>query len=258
MSRSPKHEQVSEMMERAEAALRRSQWFEAERMAQRSLEMARRGNDFASMARIVLPLQEARRQRIQRALDSKKLFVLEGDIHDEMALVPGCYLVQPPAVGADARRLRLAALRREVCVAVLCREPRTRLGRCPVVAIGQITVRVQVNPPKNWDKPDLRWFIETMETLGDTAIDSLDTGLELDRQIDFLLNALDAVPDHEKLHQVLEAKCREAGRGFVPSQNPANPLDEELEEDADLDFEEEEIADDGTVRPKRQAAEDED
>ena len=33
MSSAPRHEKVDEIMERAEAALRRSQWFEAERLA---------------------------------------------------------------------------------------------------------------------------------------------------------------------------------------------------------------------------------
>jgi hypothetical protein len=244
MTTSPRQEKVSEMMERAEAALRRAQWFEAERLAQKSLEIARREEDFAGMARIVMPLQEARRQRLQQALDTKKLRILEGDISDEMALSPGGYLVQPPTVGADARRLRLAALRREVPVAVLCREPLTRLGLCPIVAIGQTTVRVRIDPPRNWEKPDFKWFVQALEQLGNAAIDMLDTGLELDRQIDFLLDALDSVPEHEKLHQLLESKCREASKGFVRSRQ-VDVLDEEL---ATL-VEEEEIEVDETGAP---------
>jgi hypothetical protein len=67
-----------------------------------------------------------------------------------------------------------------------------------------------------------------MEALGDAAIEMLDTGLELDRQIDFLLGALDAVPDHEKLHQALTAVCKEASKGFVRS-TTASELEAELE-----------------------------
>ncbi|MBL9140944.1 MAG: hypothetical protein JNK53_03675 [Phycisphaerae bacterium] len=248
MNSSPRQEKVSEMMERAEAALRRAQWFEAERLALKSLEIARREDDFDSMARIVMPLQEARRQRLQLALEHKKIHVLEGDISDEMALSPGCYVVQPPAVGADARRLRLAALRREVPVAVLCREPRTRTGLCPIVTIGQQTVRVRIDPPKNWDKPDFKWFVAALESLGNGAIDALDTGLELDRQIDFLLSVLDGVPEHEKLHQLLESKCKDAVRGFIRSA-AVDVLDEEL---AGVE-EEEEIDEDGTVLRRKEA-----
>ena len=217
MSASSRHEKVDEIMERAEAALRRSQWFEAERLAMRALELARAQDDFSTLSRVTLPLQEARRQRVQEALGARKLTILNADITEEMPLKPGCYLVEPPTVGADARRLRLAALRREVPVAVLCREPLSRLGLCPVVAIGQMTVRARIAPPKSWDKPDLKWYAEAMELLGDAAIEMLDTGLELDRQVDFLIAALDAVPDHEKLHQALAATCREAAQGFVRS-----------------------------------------
>jgi hypothetical protein len=227
MNSAPRHEKVDEIMERAEAALRRSQWFEAERLAHRAVELARSQEDFGLLARVCLPLQESRRQRIQEATGNRKLNVLQSDITEDMPLKPGCYLVQPPAVGADARRLRLAALRREVPVAVLCREPRSQLGLCPVVAIGQITIRTRIDPPKDWDKPDHKWFLGAMEQLGDAAIEMLDTGLELDRQIDFLLAALDAVPDHEKLHQVLASVCKEASKGFVRS-TTADELDAEL------------------------------
>ena len=152
------------------------------------------------------------------------------DIPEEMPLTPGVYLIQPPTVGADARRLRLAALRREVPVAVICREPRTQRGQCPVVAIGGMTVRARIDAPKDWEKPDFAWFVRAMEDLGDAAMEMLDTGIELDRQIDFLLNLLDSVPDHEKLHQLLAAKCAEAAKGFVRSSTPAGDvLDEELQ-----------------------------
>ena len=249
MNSAPRHEKVDEIMERAEAALRRSQWFEAERLAHRAVELARAQEDFALLARVCLPLQEARRQRIQEATGNRKLAILQADITEDMPLKPGCYLVQPPTVGADARRLRLAALRREIPVAVLCREPRSRMGLCPIVAIGQVTVRTRIDPPKDWEKPDHKWFLGAMEQLGDAAIEMLDTGLELDRQVDFLLSARDAVPDHEKLHQVLAEVCREAAKGFVPSARE-DVLDDELAEaDVDVDAE---LGDGGKKRAPRE------
>jgi hypothetical protein len=255
MSSTPRNEKVDELMERAEAALRRSQWFEAERVCQKAMELARREEDFDTLGRIALPLQEARRQRIQAAFAGKKIRILEQDISEEMPMSKGCYLVQPPSVGADARRLRLAALRREIPVAVICREPRTRMGLCPIVAIGQFTVRTRIKPPASWEKPDFAWFVGAMEQLGDAAIEMLDTGMELDRQIDFILGALDAVPDHEKLHQLLAEKCKEAAKGFVRSGTTEDPLDEELEQ-----IDEEELAAELGEKPRRRpiAGEDED
>jgi hypothetical protein len=97
---------IDEQARMAEAAMRRGKWFEAERCAHKGLEMARRAEEFALMAEICLTLQEARRQRLQEAFDAKKVFILNEGIVEEMKLQPGCYIVEPPLVGADARRPR--------------------------------------------------------------------------------------------------------------------------------------------------------
>lgn len=205
---------VDELMEQAEAALRAGRWFEAERHALRALNAARRVENWDAMARISLPLQEARRLRLAKAFDTKKFTIVEQAVHDADEVKTGCYLIQPPLVAADARRLRLAALRQEVPAAVLCREPLTKLKRCPIVAIGAVTIRARIEPPKNPKKPTLEWLIAAMEALGDAGIESIDTGLDLDRQIDHVLACLDAMPDHEKLHQILGDMCRRASKGF--------------------------------------------
>lgn len=221
---------IDEQMELAESALRRGKWFEAERCAQRALEMARRAEEFAMMARICLTLQEARRQRLQEAIDSRKISLLSEGVTEDMKVKPGCYLVQPPLVGADARRLRLAALRDEVAVAVLCREPINRMGLCPVVAIGAITVRTRIQPPKNLDKPTMAWFVDAIEQLGDFAVETVDSGHDLDKQIDDVMAKLDAHPDHEGLHHTLAELCKEAAKGFVRSEQDLDPLEAELAE----------------------------
>lgn len=205
---------IDELMTQAESALRAGRWFEAERLAQKALSSARRIESWDAMARIVLPLQEARRLRLSKAFDTKRVAIVESPVHDADAVAPGCYLVQPPLVGADARRLRLAALRQEVFAAVICREPLSQLKLCPIVAIGAITIRARVQPPKNIKKPTLEWFIGAMEALGDAAIEALDSGLDLDRQIDHVLACIDSIPDHEKLHQLLGDMCRSASKGF--------------------------------------------
>lgn len=230
---------VQQMMERAQAALHRNQWFEAERMAQRALEMARAGRDFTLMARIALPLQEARRQRLQLAFDANNFRIVDEPFGEEVRVDPGCYLVQPPLVGADARRLRLAAFEQEVPVAVLCREPITKLKLCPIVTIGQLTIRTKIDPPKHWDHPTLDWFVAALEALGDAGIETLDRGCDPIRLVDALLARLDATPDHEKLHQELAHACREAARAIAEGRispqaevSPADLLDEEAEPEA--------------------------
>jgi hypothetical protein len=206
---------VNNLMSKAQQALSRNHWFEAERLAAKALDMARAEGDFNLMARITLPLQEARRQRMQTAFDSKKVVVLSELPASDFMLQPACYLVQPPLVGADARRLRLAALEREVPAMFLCREPKTQLGLCPVVAIGQVTIRTRIDPPRTWDKPTLAWYVEACEQLGDAAIETLDRMADPARQVDGLLERLDAMPDHEKLHQELAEVCKEAAQAYA-------------------------------------------
>ncbi|MCA9291482.1 MAG: hypothetical protein KDA25_10160 [Phycisphaerales bacterium] len=203
---------IDELMERASEALARTAYFEAERMCNKALGMARQLDDFERMARITLPLQEARRQRYQQALDAgSEVRIVDVPITDDMALSPGCYLIQPLQVGADGRRLRLLAHQRDVPVAVIVREPRTALGLCPIVAINPgTTYRTRVDPPDDETKPDLEWFVYAMEELGDATIESLDRTSEPYRRVDGLLERLDAIPEHELLHQVLAETCREA------------------------------------------------
>jgi len=214
MSSTSHGQQIDGLMEQAEAALRARRWFEAERLALKALNAARRQESWETMARIALPLQEARRLRLGQALDRRTIAIVDTVVHDADPVAPGCYLIQPPLVGADARRLRLAALRQEVSAAVLCREPLTRLKQCPVVAIGAVTIRTKVAPPRNERKPTMEWFVATMEALGDAGMQSIDSGTDLDRQIDQVLACLDSVPDHEKLHQLLHEMCLRASKGF--------------------------------------------
>jgi hypothetical protein len=119
--------------------------------------------------------------------------------------------VQPPQVGADARRLRVTAFEHGVAVAVLCREPLTQLKLTPVVAISPgSTVRAKVRPPKSADKPDLPWFIAALDALGVAAIESVDPTMPPSRRVDALLERLDALPEHEGLHHALQQACVEA------------------------------------------------
>lgn len=202
---------IDELMEKASEALAQTSYFEAERLASKAMEMAHAGREYEHMARIVLPLQEARRQRLQLALDTDAVVVVQHEITEEMEVGPGCYLVQPPQVGADARRLRLLALRREVPLAVVCREPLTQLRMWPVVAICPgLTVRTPIEPPDDEDAVDLAWFAGALEELGDWSLESMDDSMPVTRRIEALLQRLDAVPEHEGLHQVLGDACREA------------------------------------------------
>lgn len=209
---SRKTETIDDTMERASQALSATRYFEAERLAHEALLAAHANNDFGRMARIALPLQEARRQMRQAAEDAGTITILDDTTGEVEDIEPGCYLIQPMMVAADARRLRLAAREQEIPVLVLCREPEALLG-LPIVAIAPgVTIRTKIDPPEDLDDPDLEWFMSALEQLGDFAIDSIDPGISLVKRVDALIDRLEAIPDHEKLHQALAEACEEARR----------------------------------------------
>jgi hypothetical protein len=223
--------QIDRMMERASAALEATRYFEAERLASTALRRAHAASDFERMARIVLPLQEARRQKRQLAVDSGGRYIVSTSWRGDMA--PGCYLFQPPQIGADARAFREAADAHQVPVFVVTREPLTRDGKWPVVAVGVVSVRTRVDPPipleriettitrdrydgVTYEPPPAPWFEAAAEAMGDAAIAKLKPEDPAAWRVDDLIEFLDAHPDHEKLHQRLADNCRLAMNEDLP------------------------------------------
>ncbi|MEM9064306.1 MAG: hypothetical protein AAGB51_02325 [Planctomycetota bacterium] len=241
-------EQIDASMERASAALSRTDYFEAEHLALRALRTAHNSQDHERMARICMPLQEARRQIRQAACDAGSIAVLDTQtalndvlVADPSDFQPGCYLVQPPLIGLDGKTVREVILRSRVPVMVITREPRTRAGKWPVVAVGKTTIRAQVDPPadaKPDDKimakdriegpPPVSWFENASEQLGDQAIRMIDTGLHPWYQVDDLMEVLESVPQHEKLHQALMATCRAAFEAGEPTEPRPRSRDDDL------------------------------
>jgi len=202
---------IDELMERASRTLYETRYFDAAALCVEGLMQARASDDFARMARICLPLQEARRWIRQTALDTGavRMIARASDLTDPFE--PGCYLVQPPMVGVDARQLRWRVWEAGVPVFVLCREPTTREGLCPIVGVGERVVRVRLDEP---EQTDASWFAEAGEALGDRAIVDAEAAGEADDppawRVDDLLDRIEAAPDHEKLIQALARACKDA------------------------------------------------
>jgi hypothetical protein len=230
---------LDRLMERATAALLATRYFEAERLASQALHKAYRALDFERMARIVLPLQEARRQKRQAAEDAGAVFVFSSLAALEGPASPGMYLVQPPLIGADARGWREAADAQRTPVFVLTREPMSRDGLWPVVMVGDISIRTKVAPPypvsrvesgatrddsARFGPPAPAWFVRAAEALGDAAIARLNPADPAAWRVEDLLLATDAHPYHEKLHQALGACCREAVGAPLPEGRRPRPM----------------------------------
>lgn len=230
------HNPIDVLMERASGALSATRYFEAASDALNALRRARRQDDFERMARICLPLQEARRQIRLLGAEAAggRVAVVSHAADVPRPLSAGCYLIQPPMIGADARVLRQMAYRARVPVSVLAREPLTRKKMWPIVGVGEISVRVQVAPPEDLERVEDRitkdafdgvvpvaWFEGAGEALGDSAISKVDESLHPHWKVDELMEALDAVPEHERLHQALAEACR--GAVGVPTPKGRRP-----------------------------------
>jgi hypothetical protein len=209
------HNGIDDLMSRASAALLRTDYFEADALCLRALDRAVRSKDFDRVSRIVLPLQEARRQRRHEALDRARVVTMREFSTRTPSPEPGCVLIEPPMVGADARTVRAIADRKRAPVMVLVREPTAASGRWPIVAVGggndfrPAIVRIQVDPPEN-HAPTTAWFLATQEALGDAAIAKVKPEWPADHRVEDLLEYLEGIPDHEKLIQALGATAREA------------------------------------------------
>ncbi|MBC02532.1 MAG: hypothetical protein CMJ34_04400 [Phycisphaerae bacterium] len=196
----------------AERAMKEARWFDAERDALSALDSAIQSGLHTLAADAILPLQEARRQRVLMAIDASdgSPNILD-EVDSELESVePGVHLLVPHAVAADARRMRIVGLQTGVPILTVCREPRTAAGQVPIVAIGEVTIRAYVDPPEDPDHHSMEWTLAAMESLGDTAIErAADAGKGSDRIV-ALRNALDSIPEHEKLHQALAEALRSA------------------------------------------------
>ncbi len=227
--------EVDALMERASASLARTRYFDAAEECLSALALARRADDFDRMARICLPLQEARRWIRQEALDTGRVTVVATPADLGAEPEPGCYLVQPPLIGIDARQIRQQAWARRICVFVLCREPRTRIDQWPIVGVGERVARVRIDPPPGtvrWTAESgvprpmagdlvtgpicVEWFAAAGEELGDRAIAEAHASAGDDPPdppawiVDDFLDYLEACPEHEKFIQALAGACRDA------------------------------------------------
>jgi len=213
---------IDTMMERASEALVGADYFKAEKLCLAALNKARRSADFGRAARIVMPLLESRRQLRHDACDSGIRIVLTSLPPSGKDLAPGLYLLQPPLLGIDARRLRELATAAKVPALIVCREPLTKSGHWPVVGVGSggltdtLTLRARVSPPLTPEQPDAAWFVAASEAVGDAGIARVRSTDPSAWQAEDLFDALDAAPDHEKLHQHLSRACEAASREPTP------------------------------------------
>lgn len=232
-----KQQKIDEKMERASAALEATRYFECERLCVEALRAAHSLHDFDRMARILMPLEETRRQKRLAALDAGRLETLQR-LSPDLKIKPGCYMLEPPdCVGVDGRALRDMANAQEVPILVVVREPLTRGGLWPLVAVGPVTIRVKTKPSKGLTP---EWFADALEALGDVSLEAVDWTAPADITVADLANRLETTPEHDLMHQRLADTCRAALKDLLDSggkrrgrkaKPPLDPADEAEDRD---------------------------
>lgn len=257
------HRSIDANMELASAKLVERDYFTCEKLCAESLAAAFAARDYQQMARILMPLQEARRQRRQLAEDADRVVTIGRESPTEDQLGPAIYLIKPPRVAAEGRALREHLDRLQIPAIILTREPTTLAGKIPVVSIGPVTLREHLAPPppeqpptnatlaprgrtpaaatQTLEKADpmrcaedlpIWWLLWAVEQLGDGAIaDAIRDAKPGLRRVEQLYLSLQALPEHDKLHQVLAEACLEAARlPAEPTPAPRDVFDDDRDE----------------------------
>lgn len=178
-------------MERAGGMLLAMDYLGCEALCMQALGLARAAGDFDRYSRILLPLQESRRQRRQAAVDAGIHVISGARMEPAQILDPnptGCLmLTSPPYTPVDEQALRQLARQRGLMVEVLLMDGEA-LRAC---------------------------FERQMEHIGEAALAAMKKNLSPVAELEELEKVLDQVGDHEVAHQRLAAAARNL------AQNPA-------------------------------------
>jgi len=204
---------LDELMERATAALTATRYLDAEALCLRALAAARAADDWAYYARIVLPLQEARRQRRMIAAEGS-VQLGTGAIGDLRAWAvehaPACLVVTHPHTAGEAAGLVAAARDQQRYLEVLFANNPADQRWWTLRSIAGPAVTCEVDAPGRPDDSD--WFLDACEALGDAALATVTAPAGTPARVAALEAVLDAAGDHEIAHQ----RLADAARAMTP------------------------------------------
>jgi hypothetical protein len=224
---------IDNLMAQATDALTRMDYLTCEALCLRAAEAAGAAGAWDAYARVLLPLQESRRQRRLIAADGAIRLGSGGlDLEPatmlaalkQLGAAGGCLVVTSPARRDDAAAIERAARAERLYVEVLYAEPAGAASGSPqqwlVMSPTHERPRCQLPAPATelrdrWlvgdggDPAAVRrrqaaaWFLAAGEALGDAALAAMDATAPAARRMAQLQAALEAVTDHELLHQRL-------------------------------------------------------
>ncbi len=172
--------------------------YKNEKRAIAAVDSARSSQNWDALIGALHELSDARQEIAKRAKNGKRVRLIESLDEANAIKEAGRYLVRPPLVGRDAALVHHALKEKKISSLFVCREPTTKLGLCPIVALGSgVTVRVQIDEPKCTDKPTCAWFDHALSELGAHVVEEAEKQGEEVRQLDFLLAHLPAVATYK-------------------------------------------------------------
>ena len=211
-------------METASRALAEMDYARCEALCVEALGQARDTADWVMYQRVLLPLQEARRQRRQAALDGPILLGAPDkqiNLADAIAqLKQGCVVLTHPFHAEDAKSLSETVRDLKQPIELLFADNASDAQAWQITTITGPKLSTTLRAPKpewigQWIEPakvapptPAHWFMQASEALGDTAIDAIDATPGSLAYLQALEQALSCVDDHEILHQRLADAAR--------------------------------------------------
>lgn len=209
--------ELDQVMERASRELTDMDYLACEAACLEGLAIARESEDWTGYARVLMPLQECRRQRRMIAADAGVQLGTNACWNDPRN---GCVAVTHPLDAAAAQDIvRQAAEQRRHAEVLWCDNPadaetwtvRTFTGAdvaCEVPAPPADAINQRLTPDDSHGQAAAHWFIAASEALGDAALSAVEAPLGSAARLEQLEAMVAAVGDHEILHQRLGDAAR--------------------------------------------------
>ncbi|MEO0477624.1 MAG: hypothetical protein AAF085_16895 [Planctomycetota bacterium] len=211
-------ETIDQIMEDASQALVEMFYARCEILCLEALQQARGESDWGMVRRILLPLQEARRQKRQAAIDGPVLLGTPDPTKSPEWLLEqecGCVVITKPFNQTLANSMWMFIHHAGLPVEILLADNASSDSSWRITSfsnpaiytdlpapdpswIGKALSSADMNPPT-----PAHWFMRASEAIGNAAIDAVTDEPGTVERFDALAAALSAVGDHELLHQAL-------------------------------------------------------
>lgn len=217
-------ETLDEHMETASRALAELDYARCESLCVEALRQARDASDWVMYQRVLLPLQEARRQRRQAALDGPILLGTprqEDELPSQIdEIEQGCIVLTWPLTTNDAKSISETLRENKQPVELLFADNAADAPTWRITSFAGPGLSIDLPAPKSewigqWIDPSsidpptpAHWFMQASEALGNVALAVIEAMPGSREYLQALEAALACVDDHEILHQRLAAAAK--------------------------------------------------